>query len=81
MLYSINMQIINNNVDLDIESLDLEINLDAGGGIEGIKVDDREPTDIEIQIINNNLVEIQEEVGFRWMEDQKYKDHPAYMEM
>ena len=79
MLFSINMRIINNNINIiDIESLDLEINLDAGGGIEGIKVDDREPTDVEAQVIADNLQEIQEEILWQFHQHNKFKDNSAW---
>ena len=80
MLYSINMRIINSNIDIDIEHLDLEISLDAGGGIEGIKIDDREPTSIESQVIADNLREIQKEILWELHQHSKFKDTPAWQE-
>ena len=81
MLNNINIRINNQNIDIDIEYLDIEVGLDAGGGIENIWIDGRLPTSDEALVINDNLRKIQEEVFWRLYEDRKFKDYPAYMEM
>ena len=82
MLYSIEMTIQNSRIEIhDIEYLDLEITLTADGGIENIWIDNRSPTSEETIVINDNLREIQYEIGFRWMENEQNKYYGMWAEV
>ena len=72
-LYEINMRIQNKNIDINLDHLDLDITLTADGGIEQILIDGRQPKNNETTVINDNLREIQNEIGFRWMENERNK--------
>ena len=82
MLYNIEMRIQNSNIDVyDLEYLDLEITPTADGGIDEILIDGREPSDKETTIINDNLREIQNEIGFRWLENERNKHYGEWAEV
>lgn len=80
-LYEINMRVYNQNIDFDAEHFDLEITLTADGGIEQILIDGREPENDEITVINDNLREIQYEIGFRWLENERNKHYELWAEV
>ena len=70
----IEMTIHNKEIQLNIESLEVEICTDAAGGIENITVDGQEPSECELIVIRDNMHKIQSEVAYQWMENERNKD-------
>ena len=82
MLYSIEITIQNSRIEIhDIDYLDLEVTLTADGGIEQILIDGKAPSEIESIVVQDNIRKIQNEIAWRWYEDQKYSSHPLWAEM
>ena len=61
----IEMIIQNKEIQLNIESLEIEVQVSADGGIENITVDGQEPSEVEAILIRDNMREIQEESAWR----------------
>jgi len=74
------MIINNRDIQINIEELEITIQANSGGAIEGVTIDGRSPSDIEEIVIRDNNREIQEHVSWELHQHNKFKDNPAWQE-
>ena len=74
------MIIKNKDIQINIDELEITIQANSGGTIEGVTVDGHSPSDIEEIVIQDSSREIQEHVSWELHQHNKFKDNPAWRE-